>query len=246
MRTDSHSVHGIIAMQKQDLTTRRAASCPFIGVLLACSQCGTVNGSASAKPGAMSPTELAEGNPAGNLIVFVGKRLDVHEVLSPSGEIWFDRQFVARYEVLSVIFGSYGEKEITFTSFNHKAPSGTIPLLILNDVLLLYVSKVDGRLIHEKYQYDEVYGTRDGRWASCATQYDAPNHRMEATVHPIDFLREVKFDLQGLTSEEIQQHYPSSAFEIRDGMAVCKAGLYPEELFDIRRRGVLKARGIFQ
>jgi hypothetical protein len=182
----------------------------------------------------------------GNLIVFIGKRIEVHEILPPSGEVWFDRKFVARYQVLSVIFGAYREREITFVSFNHKAPLGKIPMLEMNDLLLLYVSKVDGELVHEKYQYDEVYQTRDGRWAGCATPYDAPAHRSERNVHPIDFSPEVSFRIQGLAPEAIRQHYPSGSFQIREGLAVCKAGMYAEELFEVRRHGVLKARGLFR
>jgi hypothetical protein len=65
----------------------------------------------------------------------------------------------------------------------------------------------------EKYQYDVVYPTRDGRWAGC----DAPP---DVRPHPIDF-----------------------APEARSG---CNEGLYAEELFEVSRRGILQARGLFQ
>jgi hypothetical protein len=236
-------------MLNEDLGTKRTAMYSLITMLVASLQCGTAKGTAGA--GAAEGSSLAARKSEGDLprqdfVVFVGRRLQVDEVVPARGEVWFDRKFVARYQVLTVIFGTFAEDEITFTSFDHKAPRGVIPLQKLNEVLLLYVSKVDGEMVHEKYQYDEVYKTRDGRWAGCATPYDAPNHRSERKVHPVDFFPTVEFNVRDLTADETQQLYPSSSFEIRDAVAVCIAGLYAEELFDIRRRGVLKARGIFE
>ena len=150
----------------------------------------------------------------GNLIVFVGRKLEVRKAQSLD-EYSLDNKFEARFEVLSVIFGSHRDHEIRFTAYDHLARD--LPGFARQEVVLLYVSRYEGRLFHEKYQYDLVYPTRDGRWAGCGTSdRAAPQIRL----HPIDF-----------------------APEARSG---CTEGLYAEELFEARRRGVLRARGLFQ
>jgi hypothetical protein len=93
---------------------------------------------------------------------------------------------------------------------------------------------------------DEVYPTMDGRWAGCGDPYrrQADVHRGALQARPIDF-KPVTLDRARLTAGETES-YPSAYFS-REGDAIrCRAGVYAEELFEIRRNGVLKARRIFK
>jgi hypothetical protein len=165
--------------------------------------------------------QVVEVNP-GNLLVFVGRRLEVRQIRPPEGEIWFDKQFEGRYRVLAVIHGHYEAPEIEFTAFDHKTPDD-FPFFAKNDVVLLYVSKYEGRFFHEKYIYDDVYPTRDGRWAGCGHPYRSPTDDFDLLPHAIELAAEVRSDVAG-----------------------CETGLYAEELFELKKRNVLLARGLFQ
>jgi len=70
-------------------------------------------------------------------------------------------------------------------------------------------------------------------------------HRGDVQAQPIKFSPEVTFNLSRVNTEEIRQRFPSPYFEFRGVVAVCKAGVYAKELFEIKRRGVLRARGLF-
>ncbi|MGH9196158.1 MAG: hypothetical protein ACRD1T_10510, partial [Acidimicrobiia bacterium] len=141
-------------------------------------------------------------------------------------------------------FGTYGETEIQFIAFDHYGR----PRFANHDTVMLYVSRYNGRLIHEKYQFHNVYRTADGRWAGCGDPY-----QYEPEVQPgalraksIDFRPKVTFSVSGLTPDEIEKRYPSEYFSWSGDVVACIAGAYAEELFEVKRNGVLKARGVFK
>ena len=179
----------------------------------------------------------------GNLLAFVGKLVKIRKIPDPKNIVRFDNEFEARYKVLSVIFGSYRGREIKFTVFDHYGD----PAFARYETVLLYVSKHRDKFYHEKYQYHAVYPTQDGRWAGCGDPYqNEPSvHHGDLQAQPIKFSPELAFNLSGVKTEEIRERFPSRYFEFRGNLAVCKAGVYAQELFEIKRRGVLKARGLF-
>lgn len=65
----------------------------------------------------------------------------------------------ARYLILQPVYGHYDQDTFEFEAYDHYG----IPAFAAYEHLLLYVSNVQGRLIHEKYQYADVYRTRNGR-----------------------------------------------------------------------------------
>ena len=124
--------------------------------------------------GAAALKALAEEklNAKRDLIVFVGKRLSV--IPKPTKELAFDNKFEAHYQVLQLVFGRYDAPKITVTVYDHYGP----PAFARYDTALMFVSRYDGKLYHEKYQYVPVYPTADGRWAGCGDPY-----RLEPDVH---------------------------------------------------------------
>jgi len=192
---------------------------PPLALLAACAHSGAAPLPRTANPGVdatVSTGQLREVTP-GNLLVFVGRRISIREVPPPEGEVWLDRKFQARYAVLSVVYGTFPKPEVDFVALDHKVPSDTLPGFARNDVALLYVSKEGDQLVHEKYQYDDVFPTRDGRWGLCGDP-QPPNGPSRLKPHPIEF----------------------------KDRAGSKAGFYADELFELRKRDVLRARGLFQ
>ena len=154
-----------------------------------------------------------------DLIVFVGKKLSVVE--KPAEENSLDGKFQARFRILKRVFGRYDEPEITFTVYDHYGEPGFADY----DTALMFVSRYEGKLYHEKYQFFPVYPTANGRWASCgdAVQWEIGyEHKCPLKPVPITFAGHVTEKTTG------QQ---------------CTEGNYVEDLFALRRDGVLKARG---
>jgi hypothetical protein len=159
-----------------------------------------------------------------DLIVFVGKRISVTRVEptpTPKDVMVLDAEFKARYEVLHVVFGSYTAKEISFTVYDHYGE----PAFSQYETSLIFVARHKGKLYHEKYQFFPVYPTTDRRWASCgdAGQWEIGYERKtKLKPVPITFVGEITDKATGRQ---------------------CTDGNYVEDLFSLRRDGVLKARG---
>ena len=168
-----------------------------------------------------------------DLVVFVGERIEVRQVADtpPPGVLSLDLKFEARYEVHTVIFWAYTASEIRFTAFDHYGR----PAFTDYDTVMLYVSKYDGQLFHQKYQFSPVYRTANGRWAGCGDpyQHEPEVHRGALRARPIDFLPEVTFSVSGLALDEVKKRYPSEYFVRRGDIVKCIAGAYAEQLFEI-------------
>ncbi len=68
-------------------------------------------------PGKQNPQLAAFRNQHGvNLLAFVGRRIEVRYVAPQDGQIHFDAEYFARFEVLQIVFGDYSNKEISFSS----------------------------------------------------------------------------------------------------------------------------------
>ena len=175
-----------------------------------------------------------------NLIAFVGRKIDVQRI---ERAVNFDAEYFARFEVLKVVYGTYADKEISFSSFTH---TGELKLE-KHELGLVYVSKHDGRFVQQKYLFQPVYPTYDGRWAGCGDPYAGmPDvHRHSVRPEPIVFDPSVRFDISGLSANNIAARFPAPMFRHDGGTAICLMGNYPEELFRVMAEGVLKSRGVF-
>ena len=151
-----------------------------------------------------------------NFLVFVGEKISFEPIPPKDGEIPFDRGFKSKYKILVKLYGSYSAETIVFESYIHK---GNIPGFSECKNPLLYLTKVDGKWYQEKYQYDEVFPTKNGRWAGVGKSWEyAHSNNKGIKISPEDIL----FNDIG-----------------------CSSGNYVEDLFYLRRNGVLKARGLF-
>ena len=151
-----------------------------------------------------------------NFLVFVGEKISLEPILPKKGEVSFDRGFKAKYKILTKIYGNYITDTIVFESYIHK---GSVPGFSECKTPLLYLSKEDGKWYQEKYQYDEVFPTKNGRWAGVGKswEYGHANNK------------DVKIATEDILFNDI-------------GWSI---GNYAEDLFYLRKHGVLKARGLF-
>ena len=158
--------------------------------------------------------------------------------------ISMDSRYVAKYKVLELVYGNFKEDTIEFIVYDHYGQPGFSKY----KTALLYVSNYKGQLYHEKYMYSDVYKTVDGRWAGTYESQDYNHENNENTTvkpEPISFKEPVSFDLKNLDKESIKRFYPEPYFIIKKGKAYPVMGNYIQELFQLKRDGYLRARGIF-
>jgi hypothetical protein len=179
---------------------------------------------------------------APNLIAFVGRRISVEHVEPQDGEIPFDSHFKVRAEVLDVVFGSYAPEEIEFSSYVHIGE----PAFGRNEFGLVYVSKYDGGYVHQKYLFQPLFKTNDGRWAGCGDPYgDMPEiHRHGVKAVPISFSPPATFDIAKEKEWHAAGFFSSPYFQIEGNVATCLMGNYPAELFRVMAEGYLDAREV--
>ena len=172
------------------------------------------------------------------LFAFVGHKIAVDSLPHSPGD--FDRKFKAKYQILEKVFGNFAHDTIEFIVYDHY---GT-PEFAAYDNVLLYVSADSGIYYHQKYLYNDVYKTKDGRWAG-------PYHHFykQASIRPIkiDFekpvLYAVKFTINGGVCI---RNWPTPYYEKIGDSLRAVYGNYVNDLFLIARDGVLTAREIFK
>ena len=192
----------------------------------------------------VSISALADSNQ--DLIVFVGEKITIDEFqpeLEP-GERLMDGAFKAKYRIQQLVFGKYENPIIEFDVYDHY---GRPPFEHYKNVLL-FVSKSNNTLYHEKYQYFPVYKTKSGSWAGCerAVSREAETHELLMPVHNIEFNKDAYIDISEFSKDAINKMRKINQFKIVGNKAYCLKGNTIEELFEFKKKGVLKARGLFK
>jgi len=193
--------------------------------------------------------------PKDSLIVFVGEKIEIKHMKRPLTEtiiegddtvsyVRIDREYIAKYKILQLIHGSYKSDTIEFTVYDHYGN----PAFSKYKTVLLFVSKDNGKLYHEKYQYFDLYMTEHGKWASPYSSGDY-NHRFKdsITVKPeiIPFVDKVFYSIKKMPADEIKKWFPQPFYRIEKKRAIAIYGNYVEDLFVLKQQTILKARGIF-
>ena len=94
----------------------------------------------------------------------------------------------------------YAGKEMTFTSYVHVGE----PEFNKHKFGLLYVSEHEGRLFHQKYLFQAIYRTADGRWAGCedSNTWLPPQSARHVKPEMVAFWPPVLFDTRKMTMAE--------------------------------------------
>lgn len=175
-----------------------------------------------------------------DLFVFVGEKIEVAEFRP--GPDSMDQAFKAKYRVVEKVYGEFTGNVIEFEVYDHYG----IPPFSKFKHVLLFVSKAKGKLYHEKYQYFDVYQTVEGRWASCGDPYRFDEyHRKDFTAQKLEFDPPIMLVRQKPSEDETNEIYPAPYFSMQPNKAKCLMGAYVEDLFLVKKNGVLKARGLF-
>ncbi|WP_066402101.1 hypothetical protein [Flavisolibacter tropicus] len=194
-----------------------------------------------------SPRSFIKNYGAGNsnrLFAFVGERVSVEPLPHEQGSM--DNGFKGKYAILQKVYGDFPEDTIEFVAYDHY---GKPPFSKYKNVLL-YVSADSGTYYHQKYQYNDVYKTKDGRWAGTYTadDYEHPyNKHTEIKPVKIKFVAKVTFPTKTVDDEGRQLEYlfPKPYFKTEGDSAIAIYGNYVEDLFALKKSGVLTARGLF-
>jgi hypothetical protein len=197
-------------------------------------------------------SSLAQDQSEPELLIFIGEKIFVNEIEKPGvvseskDEITFSMNYVfkAKYKILESVYGDLKMDTIEFTAYDHY---GT-PEFSKYKYVLLYVAKYGDEFYHEKYQYSALYKTTDNKWAGtyAVTDYKYnQDFNINTTVKPvkIDFEPEVVIDLKNYSAETIKEWFPEPYFKIKRKKAIAVYGNYIPELIQLKKDGVLKARG---
>ena len=197
-----------------------------------------------------------------SLFVFVGEKIEVVKIPTPFTEVVdtivvgndttyeievsgsMDSKYRAKYKIIKKLFGYFKTDTIQFTVYDHY---GTPAFSNFKHALLyVSISENDGGLYHEKYQYADVYKTKNGRWASGYRTVDY-KYDTSKSIKPekIYFKTKVSYELKEWQKKEVERLYPKPFYKIKKNKAIVVYGNYVEELFLLKKNGALKAGGFF-
>jgi hypothetical protein len=179
------------------------------------------------------------------LFAFVGEKISVDSL--PSKQNSFDNGFKAKYVILKKVYGSFPEDTIEFVAYDHY---GT-PAFSKFKNILLFVSADRGTYYHQKYMYNDVYKTKDGRWAGTYASDDYEHsYNKHTKIKPakIEFAGKVSFPIKMVDEEgrQLEFSYPKPYFKTVGDSAFAVYGNYVEDLVTLKNEGTLTARGLFK
>lgn len=190
------------------------------------------------------PYVACEQKTPSKFYIFIGKKIELkgQEVPYYCNVVMMDAEFKSTYKIEKNIYGDFPKDSIVFTTFDHY---GT-PNFGKYKYVLLFVGEYCGKLFHEKYQYFDLYKTKNGKWASPGDPYKYDTYQKEKiiTAKKITFDSSVWFDVSKLNTEQIELEYPNEFYKIVDNKAIPFMGTYVEDLIKIKKNGVLKERKI--
>lgn len=176
------------------------------------------------------------------LFAFVGEKIEVTDLPYEDGSL--DNGVRGKYKILQRVYGCYPGDTIEFSAYFHEGH----PEFSRYKNVLLFVSKIDSEYYHEKYQYNDVYMTRSGKWAG-PYLWEDHYERLDGTIPPqrMDFIQNVSYPLSDtiLVGEYASYRFPHPFFWTVGDSAIAQYGNYVEELFKIKKEGVLTYRGLF-
>lgn len=189
----------------------------------------------------ISKSTTTKNDPDNKLFVFVGEKIEISPVPYTRGA--FDGGVKAKYRILQRVYGHFDKDTIEFEAYSHSRRF----LFTDYKTVLLYVSEHNGKLYQEKYLYDPLFKTKDGRWAGpYSSDYGhSNNEHTKVTPEKIDFAEEVSFPLKNIDAKNQAIVYPEPYFRIVGGKAIAVYGNFVPELFKLKRDGVLTSRGLF-
>jgi hypothetical protein len=187
------------------------------------------------------------------LYVFIGKKLNVNYggidnyCSVNSTRISMSTKYNARYKIIENLYGDYQNDTMKFVAYEHGG-NGKASFAEY-EYVILYVAEYCGKLIKLRYQDNNVYKTKNGKWA---TPYKKLNYSKQDSAkikqpEIIEFEKDLVFKFsRGTDSLWIERKYPKPYYEIKGVKARVIYGYYANDILEIMKKTILKSKGFFE
>ena len=177
--------------------------------------------------------------------VFIGEKIRVEPTEQPyyCNRISMDSKYRAEYKILANAYGRFPHDTIRFSAYDHY---GT-PAFSRPQVVLLFVSEYCQELIHQKYQYCPLYKTVDDKWAAPYAALDYANLPAKSGIkpRPLTFREPVITEISSSADPAwVARTFPAPYYRVENNRAIAVYGNYVDELLELKKQTVLKARGV--
>ena len=186
-----------------------------------------------------------------SLYVLVGKKISIKKAKQPSlssDQILFSSKYRLKFKVIQNVHNKLTQKTIVFYAGAHLG----LREMPTSDYSLLFLSINNGQYSLIRFQFFDVYKTTDGRWAACGDPFYFDKQLKDSvkTYIPIvklNFSDPVTFKINPSTdSASIKDVFPEPYFKIEGRVATGLMGCYVEDLFTMKKEGILKQLGYFR
>lgn len=147
------------------------------------------------------------------------------------------------YKIKEEIYGDYPKDTIVFKSYSHLGR----PMIEYYDTVLLFIGEYCGKLYQEKYQFFDLYKTKDGRWASPGDPYKFDKYQENKTIkaQSIDFDPFIRISTIPPDDDDQRfQKYEAPYYRLIGDKAVPLMGTYIKDLIKVKMGGSLKNKNI--
>jgi hypothetical protein len=185
------------------------------------------------------------------LFVFVGKKMSIKKTKQPTltqDQISFSTAYRLKFKIIQNIHNKLTKKTMIFYAGAHLG----LRELPTSDYSLLFLSYNNGRYNLIRFQFFDVYKTKNGHWASFGDPFYADGQFRDSVktlipVTALDFQKPVTFKINpSLDSMAIKQLFPEPYYKVEGQHATGLMGCYVEDLFIIKKEGILRHLGYFR
>lgn len=200
------------------------------------------------KPEPCVPYVSCEQKEPSNFYIFVGEKISMNFEEDPyyCNVVTLDGGATKSvYKIKEQIYGHYPKDTIEFKASDHY---GRV-MFGYYDTVLLFVGEYCNKLYQEKYQFFDLYKTKDGRWASPGSPYKFDEYQEIKTVDAqfVDFDPLVEIDINPPKDEQYPerfQKYEAPYYKLIGDKAVPLMGTYIKDLIRVKMGGALKNKNI--
>ena len=177
----------------------------------------------------------------GELLIFIGKKIKVEDGEQENfcDYINVDHKYIAEYEIIEILEGSYDKSFIEFTSYEH---SGRNYNFYDYDYSIIYLKKSCGKYFHYKYQYDPLYKSIDNDFVST---YDYSLFDSLKSSYQ-DFNLKIKkiktpptFKISSI-SLNVENRYPKPFYKLFRKKAQANYGFTANTIYKVRLKNILQ------
>jgi hypothetical protein len=176
------------------------------------------------------------------LIAFVGEKISWEPMPYRKGSMYVG--FRAKYKIIQMMYGKYRNDTISFEAFDHYG----VPSFLHYKNALLYVTRSKRKYYHEAYLFDDVYKTKNGKWAGPYQRSYTPKTPL-IKPEKIDFEEQVAFAMSMVCYDGmircLDYAYPTPYFRHEGDSAIAEYGNYIEELVLEEKQTSLTERELF-